>query len=257
VNRCLVVALVACGNSSAPHPVPDPLPQPAKQPAVIPAATTQLVTGVIDAWDSTTATLQLWSRAGGAWQKVGESWPAVIGGAGAAWGDGVHGIGPPPDRGGPRKHEGDRKSPAGAFELRASYGYAPRPPDGTSLPYTPVDDNWICVDDPKSAAYATVLDKRTLDKPWASAEQMRRPDDLYTWVVDIAHNPSRIAGDGSCIFLHVWHGADSTTVGCTAMAEPKLAHLLGTLDAHASPIYVLLPRAEYQALAGAWGLPSL
>jgi D-alanyl-D-alanine dipeptidase len=256
VNRWLVVALVACGNggtTSAPHPVPDP---PRPTPMLLPV-TTQLVTGVIDGWDSTTATLQLWSRKTGAWQKVGDPWPAVIGSAGAAWGDGLHGSGAPADRSGPRKHEGDRKSPAGVFDLRAAYGYAPKPPDGTAWTYRAVDDNWVCVDDPKSDAYTAIVDKRMLVKSWASAEEMRRTDELYTWVVDIAHNPSRIAGDGSCIFMHVWRGADSTTVGCTAMAEPKLAHLLGTLDPNAQPVYVLLPRAEYQALAAGWGLPPL
>ena len=59
-----------------------------------------------------------------------------------------------------------------------------------------------------------------------SAEEMKRPDALYTWVVDVAHNPTRLPNGGSCIFLHVWSGADSTTVGCTAMAEPKLAQLI-------------------------------
>ena len=82
---------------------------------------------------------------------------------------------------------------------------------------------------------------------------MRRPDDLYTWVIDIAHNPDRTPGAGSCIFLHVWSGPGSATVGCTAMAEPALATLLASLDAHA--VYVLLPSAEYNALAAAWQLP--
>ena len=42
-------------------------------------------------------------------------------------------------------------------------------------------------------------------------------------------------------------------MGCTAMAEPKLAQLIGELDPRA--VFVLLPRAEYDALAPRWGLP--
>jgi L,D-peptidoglycan transpeptidase YkuD (ErfK/YbiS/YcfS/YnhG family) len=258
----IVAALVACGNASPPAPPVDHPPPPRAVPAdatvpVIPAATRQLVTAVIDGWDSTAATLRLWSRGAHGWEPVGEPWPAVIGAAGAAWGDGLHGNGPPAGRSGPRKHEGDRRSPAGAFALRAAYGYAATPPAGTTLPYTAVDDRWVCVDDPASRAYASIVARDHTTVDWSSAEVMRRPDAAYTWVVDVAHNPARISGDGSCIFLHVWHGADSTTVGCTAMAEPVLAHLIATLDAKAAPVYVLLPRDEYLAVVGSWGLPPL
>ena len=90
---------------------------------------------------------------------------------------------------------------------------------------------------------------------WSSAEEMRRGDDLYTWVVEVAHNPTRTGGDGSCIFLHVWSGPASSTVGCTAMAEDRLAALLSSLSPTAAPAFVLLPRAEYDALAPAWKLP--
>jgi hypothetical protein len=38
------------------------------------------------------------------------------------------------------------------------------------------------------------------------------------------------------------------------MPEPTLAQLIGGLDATA--VYVLLPRAEYDAFAAPWGLPD-
>jgi L,D-peptidoglycan transpeptidase YkuD (ErfK/YbiS/YcfS/YnhG family) len=208
---------------------------------------------VIDDWSSTHATLRLWHRDHDHWQPVGEPWPATIGSAGAAWGAGLHGVGAPAGRTGPVKHEGDRKSPAGAFALRSAYGYAATPPPGSRLPYTQVDTPWECVDDPASPHYAQIVDREHVDADWRSSEMMRRADTLYTWVVDIAHNPARTPDAGSCIFLHVWHDADSPTVGCTAMAEPQLAHLLATLDPSAT--YVLLPRDEYRALAAPWGLP--
>jgi D-alanyl-D-alanine dipeptidase len=216
------------------------------------------VTAVVDDWASTHATLQLWSRAsdGAAWTRSGEPWPAVIGSAGAAWGDGLHGHGPPDGREGPSKHEGDRKSPAGSFALRGVYGYAPAAPGG-KMPYTSVDDRWQCVDDGASTHYTQIVDRSATAVDWKSSEQMHRPDELYTWVVDVAHNPDRRSGGGSCIFLHVWHGPESSTVGCTAMAEPQLATLIGHLDPGASPVFVLLTRRDYAALAGSWGLPPL
>ena len=112
-----------------------------------------------------------------------------------------------------------------------------------------------CVDDPTSHHYTQIL-ARTADADWTSSEQMRRRDALYTWVIDIAHNPDATRGAGSCIFFHVWRDARSPTVGCTAMAEDKLVALLGTLAPAAAPVYVLLPRADYAALREAWGLPA-
>ena len=84
---------------------------------------------------------------------------------------------------------------------------------------------------------------------------MRRSDDAYTWVIEVAHNAARTPDDGSCIFLHVWSGPDSHTVGCTAMEEPRLARLIATLSPADHPAFVLLPRAEYTALASTWKLP--
>ena len=63
-------------------------------------------------------------------------------------------------------------------------------------------------------------------------------------------------GKGSCIFLHVWGGQDSTTVGCTAMEEPQLARLITELDPKDEPVFVLLPDEDYKALASTWGLPA-
>jgi hypothetical protein len=39
------------------------------------------------------------------------------------------------------------------------------------------------------------------------------------------------------------------------MAAPDMERLLDRLDGRGAPTYVLLPAAEYDALAAAWGLP--
>lgn len=218
---------------------------------VIPASAPQLLTAITDDWSATHATLQLWKRDGAKWVKDGDAWPAVIGKTGAAWGDGLHGTGAPDGQQGPRKHEGDGASPAGVFAVRGAYGYADAAK--TKLAYTALTPSWQCVDDPRSKHYATILDRSTVKVDWTSAETMRRDDALYTWVVDLAHNAAATPNAGSCIFLHVWGGPDSTTVGCTAMAEPKLASLIGQLDPRA--VFVLLPRAAYDSLSKRWNLP--
>ena len=60
-------------------------------------------------------------------------------------------------------------------------------------------------------------------------------------------------GAGSCIFLHVWSGPDSNTVGCTAIPKRDVYKLLQLLEPET--VFVLLPRAEYRALQDQWGLP--
>lgn len=260
-----LAVLAACGRSERAAPAQPPVATTAPAPSTpdagaasaIPAATGQLVTAIVDDWDATTAELRLWARDGAHWRPVGAPWPGVIGRAGSAWGAGLHGAGAPAGRGGPVKREGDGKSPAGVFGLTASYGYAAAAPAGAALPYTSVDAAWKCVDDPASRHYNQILDQRAATIDWTSAEDMRRRDALYTWVVEIAHNPARATGAGSCVFLHVWGGPRSTTAGCTAMDEARLAALLGALDPARAPAFVLLPRAEYRALAAAWALPAL
>lgn len=228
-------------------------PAPAAPAAVIPADAKELVTAIVDDWDTTRATLRRFRRAGASWQPDGAPWPAVVGKSGAAWGVGLHGTGAPAGRAGPVKREGDGKSPAGVFALRKSYGYAKAPPAGSRFSYVPLDERWQCVDDPGSQHYDQILDRTTVAPDWKSAEEMRRKDELYAWVVDVAHNPARAPGAGSCIFLHVWRSADAGTAGCTAMDRRHLEQLLATLDP--SAVFVLLPRAEYAALAPAWALP--
>ncbi len=89
---------------------------------------------------------------------------------------------------------------------------------------------------------------------------MRRPDDLYRAGVVVAHNDAigpagRLAGRGSCIFLHQWGGPGDTTSGCTAMAARPLDALVGWLDAARAPVMVQLTAAAHRSLRRAWRLP--
>ncbi len=223
----------------------------------IPDTTLQLIVAITADWNTTTAKVRLWQRpsADAPWQPVGDAWPAVIGRHGLAWGRGVHGDGPPAGRDGPRKVEGDGKSPAGLFALGPSFGYDPAPPRGARLPYTMATATWRCVDDPASRFYNHLLDETTVTPDWTSHEDLRRDDELYRWLIEVEHNHDGRPGAGSCIFLHVWSGPDTGTAGCTAMDESRLTALLGRLDPAARPMFVLLTAADDAALAGPWGLP--
>jgi L,D-peptidoglycan transpeptidase YkuD (ErfK/YbiS/YcfS/YnhG family) len=113
------------------------------------------------------------------------------------------------------------------------------------------------VDDPRSAHYNRLVDETRVTKDWATAEDMRRPDELYRLVVWVGYNddPPRPEA-GSCIFLHLRDTAGSPTEGCTALDAEAMEALLVWLDPAANPVLVQLPEAARGRLAAAWGLPG-
>ena len=222
----------------------------------IPDEARQLIVVEAAGWNSTRATIARWQREPGQpWQAVSGPDPAILGYAGVAWGRGLHGDGAPDGRSGPMKREGDGRSPAGIFALGPAYGYAAAAPPGTRVRYTPSSDTLRCVDDGASKHYNQIVDEAAVASDWSSAEDLRRGDAQYTWVVDVRHNAAAVPEGGSCIFLHVWSGPKGKTTGCTAMAEPVMNALLAGLDPAARPVLVLLPASERAALAEAWGIP--
>jgi L,D-peptidoglycan transpeptidase YkuD (ErfK/YbiS/YcfS/YnhG family) len=243
---CVAVLLSSCG------------PQHAERgaPALPWSDARQLVLVITPDWNATQGSLRTWSRTSAGWRAAADAIPVVIGRAGAAWGVGLH-----PEQPGAVKREGDGRSPAGVFSIGTAFGYAQTEP--TNLPYAALGaDDW-CVDVSGSPLYNRIVDARKVGSAAVSgsSEPMRRDlhdngDDAYKIGFVIEHNAHGAAGAGSCIFVHLWKSADSTTSGCTAMAEPALRALLRWLQPAQHPVFVLLPQAEYERLRSAWGLPG-
>jgi zinc D-Ala-D-Ala dipeptidase len=192
----------------------------------------KLITVVTDGWSATTGELRRWERDGKTWRAVGDAVPVVVGKGGMKW---------PAD-----KREGDGASPAGRMKLGGATGYEAAPP-GTRLPYRLATPELHCVDDPSARLYNQVAND-------AHGEAMRRDDELYRYTIFVRHNDARVAGQGSCIFLHVWRDAHSPTVGCTAMALEPMRELVVWSDP--STQLVQLPRDEYDRRQREWGLPQ-
>jgi L,D-peptidoglycan transpeptidase YkuD (ErfK/YbiS/YcfS/YnhG family) len=240
----LVATLSACAPSSA-----------LRTPASAWSDARQLVLVITPDWNESHGTLRSFARTDRGWQPASAAFPVVIGRAGAAWGIGLH-----PMQTGPVKREGDGRSPAGVFAVGSAFGYAQSA--STGLPYTALNANEYCIDVSGSPLYNRIVDAGEvgLAAVAGSTEPMRRDlheggDQAYKIGFVIEHNPNGTAGAGSCIFAHLWKSADSSTAGCTAMAEPQLQELLGWLKADAHPVFALLPQAEYQRLRTAWQLP--
>lgn len=219
----------------------------------VPASVRQLVVVTAPTWTAKEGRMRRFERRARTWVEVGSAARVVLGAAGLAWGQGRH----PFPGSGPIKREGDRRAPAGLFAIGPAYGRAESPPRGTTWPYNPVDEAWVCVDDPKSSHYNQVFrptPQTTAD--WATAEKMRRADGLYEWVIDIRQNADPVLkGGGSCVFFHVWRRAGAATRGCTAMPESHLRELLTWLDPASDPHLVQLPESVYRRLRPAWRLP--
>jgi D-alanyl-D-alanine dipeptidase len=225
----------------------------------------QLVVVTTDGWDTVDGVLRRYERAktAGQWRPVGDSVPVVVGRNGMAWGRGLQGE--PPVAGNdsssgapPVKKEGDGRSPAGIFSLSSAFGYAPRDQAGVlKLPYEQAVKTLECVDDSQSTHYNRVLDRNGVSNPdWKSSEQMLRDDDLYRWGVIVDYNAKGEAGCGSCIFMHIWEGPGKGTAGCTAMEAARIEEILRWLDVKKRPALAQLPRAEFERLRKAWGLPE-
>jgi len=213
------------------------------------------------AWTASRGILQRYDRSSSKdiWQPVGEAIPVVVGRNGLGWGSGLHRAAnlKKSRYGGPEKREGDGRAPAGVFKLSGAFGYAPAAQAAwIKLPYIEATTSLRCVDDARSPHYNRLVDAILIKSDWKSAEEMRRADDQYRLGVVVDHNANpAVPGRGSCIFIHIWKGAEAGTAGCTAMAQENMESLLRWLDPSANPVLIQLPSATYKQFRSVWGLP--
>lgn len=177
----------------------------------------------------------------GRWSTVLGPIPASLGRAGLGWGRGWLGA-VAESIPGPRKMEGDGRSPAGLFRVVSAFGEAPAAAVQTHLEYRQATARSRWVDDPRSSFYNQWVESTPgVLAAWQSAEEMLRTDGLYRWGLVIGHNLAPIEpGGGSAIFLHAWRGPKQPTSGCTAVAMDVVEHLVRWLDARAQPVLVQL-----------------
>jgi D-alanyl-D-alanine dipeptidase len=209
---------------------------PKEEQALLLAESVFLV--VSDGWDEIQGVGQVFEKRNGQFVKEGGSFPIVLGRAGMAWGIGVSDYRPAL---GPKKVEGDGRSPAGFFELNKSFGLE----EIGKLPFLKITDQYVCVDDFSSAFYNRIVNETEVVKDWKSYERMNIP--LYSLGVEVKHNFSRPEPKGgSCIFLHLWRGPSSATAGCTAMSSDSMKSVLSRLGP--ASLLIQLPKVEYDRL---------
>lgn len=221
----------------------------------LPPGSTQVLVGISDGWNDSTVTLRFYEKTAGKWQPAGEAWKARLGKNGLIWGKGMH----PVPAGAATKKEGDKRSPAGVFSIGGAWGYDASIRKHPELYYRQVTPRDLWVEDPASPQYnRNVILDRDPATAWEKKQQMKQNDAAHALKLFIAHNapPQVVPNEGSSIFFHIWRrGGAAPTAGCTTMEKPKLQWLISKIDPTRRPLYVLLPRPEYEKLRGPWKLP--
>ncbi|NUN70475.1 MAG: L,D-transpeptidase family protein [Bacteroidetes bacterium] len=211
----------------------------------------RMIVTIVDDWNTNAGVVMLFERSNGSWKKMPVQFSVMIGQKGLGWGTGIH----PAQEGTFTKKEGDKRSPAGLFELdTVLYGLAPEAPEGVRMPYRMLTSLTRCIDDTASVHYNTIIEEGSVPKDWNSAEQMQRVDPDYKYVLNVRNNAGQQKGAGSCIFFHI---NPMPTSGCTAMEEEDMVTLLRWLDPALRTVIVQLPQAEYHRLQKEWDLPAI
>lgn len=258
--RALVLVLVGCAGEPA-RAVVDAAPADAGAIEDVAvqgplAGATALVTVRTADWNTAKGTLTRFRRGASGWASVGAPAPVMIGRSGLAWGRGLHGLGRIDGFDGGEKQEGDGRSPAGAFRLRKTYGYATTAPSGATIAYEPMTTTLQCIEDTASAFYNQIVDRAKVTPDWSSTDLLRRKDGLYELIAFVEHNTAPIQpGSGSCILLHVWTSETTPTAGCTSMTLDALRDVIAGLAPDGS-VLVQLPEDAYGKLRASWDLPE-
>jgi len=138
----------------------------------------------------------------------------MLGKAGLAWGLGFQGFAA---AGEPVKVEGDGRTPAGAYRIGGSFGFAASPRPG----YMQITKDTVCVDDPASPAYNTITARSIVGRK-VHGENMRMVQ-RYRQGLVVDYPTDAKARGGSCIFIHVQRSPTSSTEGCVALPEDRVA----------------------------------
>jgi L,D-peptidoglycan transpeptidase YkuD (ErfK/YbiS/YcfS/YnhG family) len=184
----------------------------------------QLVTVVAPRGRSTSGSLRLWRRSGECWLPVDGPWTAHLGRNGVS----------------ETKREGDKTTPAGAFEIQpVMYGVGTNP--GVRYRYHRVvcGDWWV--EDIRSPFYNRFHHVRCGTKPpfRITSEDMSRSPISYRYLAVVDYNTHPIVpGRGSGIFLHV-SASGGPTLGCVSLTRAQLVTVLRWLDPAASPEIVI------------------
>lgn len=172
------------------------------------ATATQIV--LVEYKSGSSAEVSIHEKTNGVWKELG-SCSAYVG---------KNGIG--------KTKEGDKKTPAGTYNLTIPFGIKADP--GSKLPYTQVTKYHYWCGKSSSQYYNQLVDTRvTGTKVTSSDEYLINYKGVYNYCMFIDYNAQGVAGKGSCIFLHC-KGKNKYTAGCVAVDESFMKKIIQWAD---------------------------
>jgi zinc D-Ala-D-Ala dipeptidase len=242
----LLFALNATAQIKKPKPAPVKVPfAESLQAVVVTTPTAGSVQGIAQLFERKSVSSQ--------WNLKGGAFAVVVGRSGLGWS-----ADSAPENISDLKKEGDGKSPAGLFPLTFAFGSGKK--NGVvKLPFTKLEEFTECVDDVNSNFYNRIVNRMQVGNfDWKSSEKMLAIGPPYELGIFVAYNSYPVtAGNGSCIFLHIWKDKATGTAGCTAMEKANLEKILNWLDPKKNPYLVQLTEDNYKDLQKKWNLPKL
>lgn len=226
------LAATPAGQSSAcPAPAPDIL-----------AKATQLVVVTGASWDSSEVRTRLFQRAtaAGKWAESPSQDTGVIGRTGFAWGHKYARLATGGSEKSPVKQEGDGRTPAGVYKLGREFGFEP----GSSRNFLHIKESTVCVDDPQSRFYNTIVNAKEVQQDWRSSEKMREID-VYKVGFVVDYESSAKDRAGSCIFLHIAKPETKNTAGCLAINKDSVENLQKWIRDDTRAAIAFLPESEF------------
>lgn len=212
----------------------------------------QLLLVLSSNWEAIDGTLYRYERTSTShpWELITSPIEINLGRTGMAWGL-------QNETQGPKKKEGDGKSPAGFFTLGPIFGHTNNQIYAKRMPFLLITEDLECVDDPTSLYYNQFVYTSSLShKDWKSSEKMLEIGPLYALGIVVQHNMSpTLPGKGSAVFMHIWKNRGEGSAGCTVMESKHMEEIVAWLDEKKNPCLVQLPVEEYKKKQSLWNLP--
>lgn len=205
------------------------------------ASAHRLVLVTAETMNSSTASLQRFTRAApdAPWQSDGGLVTALIGHNGVGW---AHAFRSFARNGEPVKVDGDKRAPAGFYNIGRSFGFGPshRPR------YLQITEGTVCVDDPAHPAYNTITARAKVGWKVHGENMWRVPEYRRGLLVDYPTNARARAG--SCIFIHTRLPGATGTSGCVSLPEPQVEAVQDF--AQGGAVLAILPRQALERFKG-------
>ena len=146
------------------------------------------------------------------------------------------------------RHSGDKTTPIGVFCMNTPFGLKDAQA-GFPSNYVKVDGSYVWSDISNS------LEKDSSGKQAGERVGEEKYKGYYDYVIDAGFNTQGILGQGSALFLHCAVSWETSSSGCVAIEEEKMAEILKLYGAYGDGAcyMALAPAGTFDQIYGTYG----